>query len=56
VLPDTSVAVTVLEADEPWFTVRPPELASIKPKGALTFKLTDVVLLTLPAVPFTVSE
>jgi hypothetical protein len=51
------VAVIELVTDDPCVTVRLPELASEKLKGlVLTVKPTVVELLTLPAVPFTVSE
>jgi hypothetical protein len=59
-LPEESVATMPLVSLNAQCPTRPtvgvPGDVGVLVDVALTFKLTDVALLTLPAVPFTVSE
>ena len=53
-VPESKVAVMVLETVAPWTTVWSPLLASEKSKGAVTVKVKLVGWLSSPAVPVTV--
>src|SRR5947209_4008201 len=53
-VPESKVAVMVLETVAPWTTVWSPLLASEKSKGAVTVKVKLVGWLSPPAVPVTV--